>query len=104
MKLVKVLGIIALVLAVLAGGVWQFWGKDLAATAKIGAAYAAKHVCSCVHIGERSLESCKDDFVQPIGQLEITQDGTSILAKAPMGLGSAEATFEPGLGCAFVQP
>lgn len=99
MKLVKALGITTLVVAVLGAGVWQFWGKDLAAQAEIGSAFAAKHVCSCLHIAERSMESCMSDFVQDIGQLTITDDGTTTTAKAPLGLATAHARFEPGLGC-----
>ena len=102
MKLVKALGIVVVVLAVLAGIVWQFWGKDLAKDAKIGTAFAAKHVCSCLHVAGHSMDFCLEDFVQDVGQLEITNDGNVTKASAPFGLGTAQAKFEPGLGCALV--
>ena len=104
MKLVEAVIIIIAVLAVSAAGIWHFWGRDLAATANIGAGLAAKHVCSCVHVDERPMESCLDDFVQDIDQLNITTDGNVTTAKAPMGLASASARYEPGLGCTFVAP
>ena len=103
MKLVKALGIIVIILAVLAGGVWQFWGKGLAADAQIGSAFAAKHVCSCLHVAEQDMDFCLSDFVQDVGPLTITNDGNTTTAKAPLGLGSAKARYEPGVGCALVQ-
>jgi len=105
MKLVKALGIVVIVLAVLAGGVWQFWGKDLAEAAKIGAAFGAKQVCSCLHIAERGMESCRTDFVgDDFKDFTFADDGKVTTVKAPFGLGTAQAKFEPGLGCALVQP
>jgi len=105
MKLVKALGIVALVLAVLAGGIWHFWGKDLAESAKIGAAFGAKHVCSCLHVAERTMESCQSDFVgDDFEAFSFEDDGSVTTVTAPYRLGSAEAKFEPGLGCALIKP
>jgi len=104
MKLVKVLGIVIVVLALIAAGAWQFGLKDLKKDAEVGTAFAAKHVCSCLHIAERSMDMCLQDFVQPVGQLDITNEGNVTTAKAPFGLGIAKAKYEPGLGCAFVKP
>lgn len=106
MKLVKVLGIIVLVLAMLAGAAWQIWGKNFAALAQMGSAVGAKHVCSCLHIAEQSMDYCLSDFVdaESMSSLEITNEGTIVTAKAPMGLGISKAKYEPGLGCSFIEP
>lgn len=104
MKYVKVLAIILVVLAVLAGVAWQVWGKDIKAQAEIGAAFAAKHYCSCLHVAEHSTEFCQNDFVDPnIRDFAFEDDGTITTASAPMGLASASARFEPGLGCALIE-
>ena len=104
MKYVKVLGIILILLAVLAGIFWQVWGKGFKAQANIGAAFAAKHVCSCLHIAEHSMEHCQNDFVgDDFDSFVFEDDGQFTTAKAPRGLAKATARFEPGLGCAPVE-
>ena len=104
MKYVKVLGIVLIVLAVLAGVFWQVWGKGIKAQADIGVAFAAKHVCSCLHVAERSMESCTNDFVDPaIRDFDFSDDGAATTAGAPFGIASATARFEPGLGCALIE-
>jgi len=106
MKYVKVIGIVVIVLAALAAGGWQIWGKDIKTQAQMGAAFAAKHVCSCLHVAERSMDSCKTDFVAADDFKDFTfeDDGMTTTVNAPLGLGEAKARFEPGLGCALVQP
>ena len=106
MKYVKVIGIVVIVLALLAAAAWHIWGKNLAETAKMGAAFGAKHVCSCVHVAEQPLEVCKQDFVaaEDFKDFTFEDDGTTITVTAPLGLGTAKARFEPGLGCALVKP
>ena len=104
MKYVKVIGVVLLVLAVLAGIFWQVWGKGMKAQADIGAAFAAKHVCSCLHVAERSMESCANDFVDPnIRNFAFEDDGKTTTANAPYGLATASARHEPGLGCAPIE-
>ncbi len=103
MKYVKVLAIILVSLAVLAGVAWQIWGKGIKAQAEIGAAFAAKHVCSCIHIAERTMDSCRNDFVGDDFKSFTFESGDEfVTANAPYGLGEARAKFEPGLGCALV--
>lgn len=103
MKYVKAIGITTLIVGAIIGGLWHSWGKGLAADAKIGAAFAAKHVCSCVHVAGRSLDSCLDDFVADVSQLTITHEDNIVTATAPLGLANVQAKFESGLGCAFVE-
>jgi len=104
MKFVKALGIIVIILSVLAAGAWQIWGKDIAETARMGAAFGAKHACSCLHIAERPMEVCKKDFVaaEDFKDFTFEDDGSVTTVTAPFGLGSAKAKFEPGLGCALL--
>lgn len=105
MKYVKVIGIIVIVLAALAAGAWQIWGKDIKAQAEMGAAFGAKHVCSCLHIAERPMDICKKDFVaaEDFEGFTFEDDGSITTVAAPMGLGTAKARFQPGMGCALVE-
>ena len=107
MKFAKVLLITLAVLALIGAAVWQFLLKDQVAFGQVAAAYASKQICSCRFVSERELESCKTDFTQDISALKITEDyidttgrtDQSITASAMMGIISAKATYEPGLGC-----
>tara|TARA_R110000787_G_scaffold1326_7_gene4711 strand:+ start:3088 stop:3402 length:315 start_codon:yes stop_codon:yes gene_type:complete len=104
MKIVKVLLIVFVVLFVIAGLGWQFWLKDQVAFAEVATAYGAKQVCSCLHVGERPMKSCMDDFTVDISAVTITDDGTVTRASVLGGLVESEARFTPGLGCTLVKP
>lgn len=104
MKRVKVLLITLAVLLVIAGLGWQFWLKEQVAFAKVASAYGAKQVCSCLHVGERPMESCMDDFTVDISAVSISDDGATTTASVLGGLVKAEASFTPGLGCTLVKP
>lgn len=104
MKIVKVLLIVFVVLLVIAGLGWQFWLKDQVAFAKVATAYGAKQVCSCLHVGERPLESCMDDFTVDISAVTIADDGAVTTASVLGGLVKSEASFTPGLGCKLAKP
>lgn len=105
MKYVKVIGIVVIALAVIVVGFWQIWGKGIAEGAQIGANFGAKHVCSCVYVAERPMESCQSDFVgDDFKDFEFENADGVVTAKAPLGLGKADAKFEPGLGCKLFQP
>ena len=104
MKIVKVLLIVFVVLLVIAGLGWQFWLKDQVAFAKVATAYGAKQVCSCLHVAERPMDSCMDDFTTDISAVRIADDGAVTRASVLGGLVDAKARFEPGLGCTLVKP
>lgn len=104
MNLVKVILILSAVLAVVAAAVWQFWLKEQAHFARVATAYTAKQVCSCRFVAQRPLASCLTDFTDDISQLTITEDGERIISKAPLGLATNQARFEPGLGCTLERP
>lgn len=116
MKVVKVLAMIALVIAVFAVGIWQFWLKPQVAFAQVATAYGAKQVCSCRFVAERELQSCFGDFTDDIGQIEfsvsssrVTENGEAragdtVTASVLGGFIKNQARFEPGLGCTVVVP
>ena len=104
MKVVKVLLITFGVMLVLIGVGWQVWLKDQVAYAKIATAYGAKQVCSCLHVAERPMDSCMDDFTTDISAVRIADDGAVTRASVLGGLVDAKARFEPGLGCTLVKP
>ena len=104
MKVVKVLLITFAVMLVLIGVGWQVWLKDQVAYARIATAYGAKQVCSCLHVAERPMDSCMDDFTTDISAVRIADDGAVTRASVLGGLVDAKARFEPGLGCTLVKP
>tara|TARA_R110000782_G_scaffold130410_1_gene222093 strand:- start:2771 stop:3085 length:315 start_codon:yes stop_codon:yes gene_type:complete len=104
MKVVKVLLITFGVMLVLIGVGWQVWLKDQVAFAKVATAYGAKQVCSCLHVAERDLDSCRGDFTTDISAVSIADDGAVTRASVLGGLVGAKARFEPGLGCTLVKP
>jgi hypothetical protein len=104
LKFVKVLFIIAGVLVLLGALAWQMGLKEQVAFARAGTAYAAKQVCSCRHIGARTLESCKGDFTVDISPFTFLETGDTVRVSVLGGLVKAEARFEEGLGCALVSP
>ena len=104
MKLVKVLLITLAVMLVLIVAGWQVWLKDQIAYAKVATAYGAKQVCSCLHVAERPMDSCMDDFTTDISAVSIADDGAITRASVLGGLVDAKARFEPGLGCTLAKP
>lgn len=106
MKFAKAFLILLAVLAIISAAAWQFFLKEQVGFGKVATAYAAKQICSCRFISTREMDSCKTDFTQDISQLNITEtyiDATgradqSVTASA-LGIISATATYEPGLGC-----
>jgi hypothetical protein len=103
MKLVKVIGVGALVLAAASGLIWQFLFKNQVAYAGIAAAYGAKMVCSCRFVAERPMESCLTDFTVDMRQFTFTETGDTIRASVLGGLVSSEAQLTgPETGCTLV--
>ncbi|KCZ55704.1 hypothetical protein HY29_11300 [Hyphomonas beringensis] len=103
MKLVKALLIVAVTLAIIGGAVWQFWLKDQVAFARVATAYGAKTVCSCLHIGERNIESCRNDFTVDVSAITFSDEDNVTRASVLGGLVKAEARYEPGMGCTLVK-
>ncbi|MDX1293473.1 MAG: hypothetical protein R3265_11745 [Hyphomonas sp.] len=103
MKRVKVLLILIGSLLAIGGFTWQFWLKGQVEFAEISTAYTAKMVCSCLHVAERDLESCKQDFTVDVGAVSFSDDGETTRASVLGGLIRADARFAPGLGCTLVK-
>ncbi|MEL7128006.1 MAG: hypothetical protein AAGK23_00525 [Pseudomonadota bacterium] len=102
MTFAKVFLILAITLAVIGGGLWQFFLKDQVAFADVATAYVAKQACSCRYIGERSLDSCLTDFTQDVSQLDVTETQTDTrrtITASALGLVTASASYHDGLGC-----
>lgn len=104
MKFVKAFAIIVVALGVIAILVWQFWLKDQAEYAKIATAYSAKMVCSCRFVADREMASCKRDFTDDMSSVSFSESDDTIRASVLGGYVTAEARFEPGLGCTLVEP
>lgn len=104
MKPVKVLLIVVGLLIAGAGLTWQFWLKGQVAYAEVATAYGAKMVCSCLHVAEREMASCRNDFTVDVGAVTFSDDGRVTTASVLGGIVKAKARFEPGLGCTLVKP
>lgn len=74
--------------------------RDEYAYAHIATGYAAKQMCSCVHIAGRPLDACLADFPpEARGNIAVTENGPNVRASVLLGAVSAEAVFEDGYGC-----
>lgn len=103
MKFVKALLVVVVVLAAIGGLVWQVWLKGQVAYARVATAYGAKMVCSCLHVAERPMESCRHDFTADVSAVSFSDSNNTTRAQVLGGLVSAEAKYEPGLGCTLVK-
>jgi molybdenum cofactor biosynthesis enzyme len=93
----RIVAVTALVAAI---GAAAWFGRDIAAFARIGTTYAAKQTCSCLFVSGRPLASCKTDYpADTAKQFTWTVDGNDVTVSAVGGLFSAKATFEDGYGC-----
>ena len=104
MKRVKALLVVAGLAIAAAGLGWQFWLKGQVAYAEVATAYGAKMVCSCLHVAERNMESCKHDFTADMSAVSFSDRNDVTRASVLGGLVKGEARFEPGLGCTLVKP
>ena len=66
---------------------------------------AAKSTCSCIYIGERTLESIQSDelanFPLNLNKIEIDEEHQSVTATI-FGLGKRKAIYRKGWGCTLV--
>ena len=77
------------------------------AVVKIGAAYVAKQLCSCLFLTGRSETSCRAEFKPQIdaAQIAVDRPGLPERAKVSITLGPilAEATYSRRYGCVLVK-
>jgi hypothetical protein len=83
-------------------------GLPSPAVIRIGAAYLAKQLCSCVLVAHRSEASCRPEFkAQQIGlaRLAIDRDGLPERATVRVSLltTTAEAAYSRPYGCVLVK-
>ena len=80
-------------------GYWLY-GAPMTRTAEAGVGYAAKGACSCRYVADRSLSSCKGDFVDGMALVMLSEDeeAQSVTARIPL-IASDTATFSKGAGC-----
>jgi hypothetical protein len=83
-------------------------GLPSPAVIRIGAAYLAKQVCSCVLVAHRSEASCRPEFkAQKIGlaRLAIDRDGLPERATVKVSLltATAQADYSRPYGCVLVK-
>lgn len=97
------IAVLAVVLVVVVGGVWA--SRDQVAYAHIATGYAAKQVCSCVHVANRALDSCVADYPEEAQRnITVTMDGNEVRASVLFGAISSEATFDSDeYGCRIVE-
>ena len=73
---------------------------DQVAYANIATGYAAKQMCSCLHVSGRTLESCIADFpADARSNITITEDADTVRASVLFGAISSEAIYEEEFGC-----
>ncbi len=91
-------GVLAASALVIGAGAWASRGQVAYATIATG--YAAKQTCSCLHVSERTLNSCIADFPEEAREnITITQDGNAVHASVLFGAIGAEAIYEEEYGC-----
>ena len=93
---VKVLAIIA---AILIGAGW-FFRAPIVGHSELATAHAARHVCSCMHIGGQSEGVCEGNFALDSIPVFVNADaeGRSVTASVPLAA-SNTATYQEGFGC-----
>lgn len=93
-----VIGGLVFAAIVISSVVWSL--RDDVAYAHIAAGYAAKTTCSCLHVSERSMDSCLSDLPEEArSNFTITEDADRVRASALFGAVSSEAVYEDGFGC-----
>lgn len=96
------LTVLAVVLVVVVGGVWA--SRDQVAYAHIATGYAAKQLCSCVHVSNRDLDSCVADYPEEAQRnITVSMEGDNVRASVLFGAIRSEATFDAEYGCRIVE-
>lgn len=102
MKIVKVILILGVLIAFLAGVAYVVWIKPQLEFARVATAFAAKKVCSCLHVAEMSLDQCRADFTDDVSMATIEADGQTVTVEVLDGRISSRAVHTPGLGCTLL--
>lgn len=91
-----------LLLVVVGGGAWA--SRDQVTYAHIATGYAAKQMCSCLHVSGRTMESCLSDYPEDARRsIKVTAEGNDVRASVLFGAIRAQATFDGEYGCRIVE-
>ena len=100
MRGVKIILWAAAALIVAVALLWVFVGREQVAFARVGTAYGAKKVCSCLHVSGRSLAECERDFTEDLSTVTFADTGDGATAEVLWFRERAEHV--PGQGCRLV--
>ena len=96
------IAVLVVLVAGVAGGAWA--ARDQVTYAHIATGYAAKQLCSCVHVSGRTLDSCMADYPEDVrSNITIASDGDQVRASVLFGAISSEAAFDGEYGCRIVE-
>ena len=94
--------VLIVLVAGIAGGAWA--SRDQVTYAHIATGYAAKQLCSCVHVSRRTLEACMADYPEDVRRnITISSEGDNVRASVLFGAISSEAAFDGEYGCRIVE-
>ena len=88
-------------LAAVGGAAWA--SRDQVTYAHIATGYAAKQMCSCLHVSGRSMEACLADYPEEARRnISVAAEGNDVTASVLWGAIRSEATFDGEYGCRVV--
>jgi hypothetical protein len=94
--------VLVVIVAAAAGGAWA--SRDQITYAHIATGYAAKQLCSCLHVAGRDLESCLADYPEDARRnITVAEEGDSVRASVLFGAIRSEAVFDGEYGCRIVR-
>lgn len=90
-----------ILVALIAGGAYA--AREPVTYARVATSYAAKQLCSCLHVSGRTMDSCMAEFPQEgRSQFAITSTGNTVHASVMFNAIGAEAVYEESYGCRLV--
>jgi hypothetical protein len=97
-RLIWIAGASAVAVAAIIGIFWVINGP--VAYARIATGFAAQQTCACLHVSNRTLDSCVAEFPEDARrQFELETEGDIVRASVLGGAIKAEARYEERFGC-----
>jgi hypothetical protein len=94
--------VLVVIVGALGAGAWA--SRDQVTYANIATGYAAKQMCSCLHVSGRTMESCLADYPDDARRnITVTTEGDNVEASVLFGAIRSEATFDGEYGCRIVR-
>lgn len=94
-RVLKWIGVAVVVLVV---GAAVVVGPRVYRLSTIGAGYIAKQMCSCIFVGERELDSCRQDMPPDMFRVKAEMIDGGVRAWVT-GIVERTARYTPGSGC-----